>query len=79
MYARMLGFKQEARPLLNAIKNNSSIPLLSKMADASKKLDFLGVQMLKEDVMASHVYESIVSSKFNLPLSNEYTRKIVKH
>jgi len=79
LYARMLGFRQEARPLLNAIKKNSQIPLLSKMADASKKIDATGVMMLKEDVMASHVYESIVSSTFNLPLSNEYTRKIVKH
>ena len=34
-YARMLGFRKEASALLNAIKSGSSIPLISKLADAT--------------------------------------------
>lgn len=77
-YARMLGFKHEARPLLNAIKNNSSIPLLSKLADAAKILDANGLEMLKEDITASHIYDSLIAEKFNCRIQNEYIRKIVK-
>lgn len=78
-YARMLAFKHEARPLLNAIKKNSSIPLLSKLADATKKLDPLSLQMLREDITASHIYDSLIAEKFHCGIQNEYIRKIVKH
>lgn len=33
-YARVLGFRKDAAPLLNAIKQNASVPLITKVADA---------------------------------------------
>lgn len=36
LYARILGFRMSAAPLLKEIKAHSAIPLLSKMADAEK-------------------------------------------
>ena len=38
LYARILGFRQTAVPLLTAIRANSQIPLISKLADAHKYL-----------------------------------------
>lgn len=37
-YAKILGFRKESRPLLSQLKNHASIPLLTREADARKKL-----------------------------------------
>lgn len=81
-YARMLGFLDSASPLLTAIKKESTIPLLSKLSEAEKQLAPTGLSMLKRDIYASHVYQSVVRSKFPdenpLPGINEYRTPIVK-
>jgi len=43
-YARVLGFRREAQPLLRAIKENSSIPLVTKAADYSDPLFALDIR-----------------------------------
>lgn len=81
-YARMLGFRESASPLLSAIKKNAEIPLLSKLADAEKQLAPTGLSMLEKDIYASHIYQSIICNKFpdGNPLSeiNEYRNPIIK-
>ncbi len=81
-YARMLGFRESASPLLSAIKKNACIPLLSKLADAEKKLTPTGLSMLEKDVYASHIYQSVVRYKFpdgnHLSEINEYKQPIIK-
>lgn len=81
-YARMLGFRESAAPLLSAIKKNAVIPLLSKLADAEKQLAPTGLSMLEKDIYASHIYQSIVRNKFpdENPSSeiNEYKNQIIK-
>ncbi len=81
-YARMLGFRESASPLLSAIKKNAKIPLLSKLADAQKQLAPTGFSMLEKDIYASHIYQSIVRNKFpgqnSLPEINEYKNPIIK-
>lgn len=63
-YARMLGFRESAAPLLSAIKEKSQIPLLSKLADAEKQLAPTALSMLEKDIYASHIYQSVVRRKF---------------
>jgi cytidyltransferase-like protein len=80
-YARILGFRESAAPLLSAIKTHTSIPLISKLADAARQLTPLGMQMLEKDIYASHIYEMVTQQKFHTPplaASNEYRRQIVK-
>ncbi len=81
-YARMLGFQESAGPLLNAIKQKSCVPLLSKLADAGNLLTQTGRSMLDKDIYASHVYQSIVRYKFpgqnRLSEINEYREAIIK-
>lgn len=43
-YARVLGFKREAQPLLRAIKDQSSIPLVTKAADYKDPLFSLDIR-----------------------------------
>lgn len=76
-YARMLGFRKKASPLMSALKENSSIPLISKLADASDNLDEIGQQMLNQDILCAHIYDALVADKFSSPMGNEYTRKII--
>lgn len=76
-YARLLGFRQSALPLLSAIKKNSDIPLISKLADASRNLSPYGLSLLEQDITAAHLYESALSCKCGLPLRNEYRQQII--
>ena len=68
-YARLLGFNEKAGGLLKAIKNHSTIPLISKLADADELLGEIGMKMLRKDIQAAHIYNRGI---------NEYTAPIVK-
>lgn len=81
LYARMLGFRKDAKELLSAIKEKSSVPLISKLADADKKLSPTAREMLNKDIFASHIYQMITQHKFqsaNLSEINEYKRQVVR-
>ncbi len=76
-YARVLGFKKDATPLLTAIKEHSSIPLITKLADAEQALPPESFAMLNHDICANSIYESTLSLKANQPMLNEYRTPIV--
>ena len=76
-YARILGFRKEATPLLHEIKKTSSIPLISKLSDAAKELEGTALSMLKKDIQAAHIYDSIVSDKFHCSFKNEFQRRLI--
>ena len=65
-YARILGFKKDAKELLGILKENSSIPLVSKLADAS--ID----PSLMKDIDSTNLYSYISKNH-----TNEYTSQIV--
>ena len=82
-YARILGLKQSSTDILNAIKTNTSIPLIAKLADAENilmntKYPEHALEMLYSDIFAAHVYDSVATNKFHTYLPNEYRRQIVK-
>lgn len=62
-YARVLGFRKDAAPLLAEIKKTSSIPLLTKLADADKILSKETLHLLDLDIKAAHVYDSVSFQK----------------
>ena len=64
-YARILGFRKSATPLLSELKKSSSIPLVSKLADTSY------------DVFAANLFESVVSTKYKRPYIHEYSKPVV--
>ena len=76
-YARILGFRREAAPLFGILKANSSVPLISKLADASPFLRETGISMLEDDIRSAHIYDSAVCHKFQVPFINEYSRQLV--
>ncbi|MCR5585179.1 MAG: nucleotidyltransferase family protein [Lachnospiraceae bacterium] len=66
-YLRLLAMNKDASPLLKKIKETSSIPLITKMAD----FDISKYPMLMKDVYASNLYQKVVSEKFGLPYKND--------
>lgn len=81
-YAKVLGFRSNASPLLHEIKKSSRIPLIVKPAKAASLLkEYWGDesqssanagQMLRQDLLASHLYRSILSYKYQIPFRSEY-------
>lgn len=76
-YARILGFKKSAAPLLSEIKKNASIPLITKLADAKKLLDADSYALLQTDIRAAHLYDSVVFHKSGIRLPHEMRKQII--
>lgn len=76
-YARVLGFRKESSALLKTIKQNSRIPLITKLADAASLLDETGIKLLDETTFASNLYESLLSHKTGRRFVHEYEKQIV--
>ncbi len=76
-YARLLGFRKEQEKLLTLIAQNSSIPLLTRLSSADTVSE-LGKQMLHHDILASNLYESVVTDKFKTAFHNEYKQPLLK-
>lgn len=86
-YARVLGFHRSARRLLAAIKQNSSVLLLTKMAAAEQSLEFFypntpqrlshARQLLETDLQAAHLYETMAALRFGRPPKNEYSHGLI--
>ncbi len=76
-YARVLGFRRTATPLLSAIKERSEIPLITKVADAERNLDEDSFIMLKQDIQVSQLYYGVVAGLSGSQPLNEYTIPLV--
>ncbi len=75
-YARVLGFRREAAPLLSAIKRRGSLPLVTKTADAVKQLSGTALDMLEQDFYSSHLWQSVYFGKYGEALKNEFNQEI---
>ena len=78
-YARVLGFKKSAVPLLSEIKAKSEIPLISKVANAGKILDDnpTAWRTFQYDLHAAHIYQMIQYQKYGVQEKNEFTRPMM--
>lgn len=77
---------RDCAPLLASLKQNASVPVISKLADAKKNLPVHALSMLEDDIFAADLYEQIKFQKQQQnPLTyresaaaqNEYTRGLV--
>ncbi len=74
LYARILGFRREAQPLLSCIKKNSAVPLISKLADAPGYLSPAALSQLQRTIKASELYRAALPAAMS---GSEYTQNIV--
>ncbi|MGN0158093.1 MAG: nucleotidyltransferase [Brotaphodocola sp.] len=77
-YAKVLGFKKNAVSLLSEIKSHSTIPLISKVANAGKILkDHPDAwRAFQYDLHTAHIYQMIQYQKCGERKRNEYTQTI---
>jgi predicted nucleotidyltransferase len=75
-YARVLGIRKESSHLLRTIAANGSIPIITKVSKAEEKLNYIGREMLSEDLFATHIYNQAVFEKYHTSISNEYKHGI---
>lgn len=86
-YLRSLGFRRDSSELLSMIKKEASVPLISKLANATNVVPTNALWMLEKDIYAADLYEQTTSHKLNTACSyqtkkkttprSEYTREIV--
>ena len=76
-YARVLGFRKEASHLLRMITDHGRLTVVTKVSNAKNQLSSLSMQMLSEDILATHIYNQVVYEKFGTSLPNEYRRGLV--
>lgn len=76
-YARILGFRKDGAHILSYLKQHSSIPLITKLTQTGG-LNAAGLKMLKQDIFAANLYESIITNKFKIPFINEYWQQVVR-
>ena len=76
-YARVLGFCKNAAPLLTEIKKNSSIPLITSLADARQTLPADALRMLDQDILRNQIYLGHLALKNKKEMVNEYRTPIV--
>jgi predicted nucleotidyltransferase len=76
-YARLLGFRRTAAPVLTAIKKQGSLPIVTKLADASGFLSPEANSLLEDNIRIAHLYENVCCEKLHRRFIHEYTRQII--
>lgn len=76
-YLRVLGFRKSALPLLNAVKHQGTLPLLTSASAASETLPPDAHRLFAADIRASDIYRLGLTAKGGSSLLNDYRRPIV--
>lgn len=76
-YARILGFRKSASPLLSVLKKNSSIPLISRPAAAARSLSPEALALYEKDVLAAHLTQTARCAKTGQLPVHEYIRQLI--
>ena len=76
-YARVLGFRKDVAPLLTEIKKNSSLPLVTSLADARQTLSGEALRMLDLDILRNQIYLGNLALKNQTEMVSEYRTPIV--
>jgi predicted nucleotidyltransferase len=76
-YVRILGFRRSSGALLSAIKQNCTLPIITKTADAEQLLDDNSRKHFRRDLLASHLRQTLEYQKSGILRANEYTRSVI--
>ena len=76
-YAHLLGFRKDSEKVISDISKKGTIPLITKLYKQDK-LPPIGQHMLNQDILASNLYNSVITEKFRTPFKNEYNQGVLK-
>lgn len=72
-YARILGFREAATPLLKEWKKTASLPVLTKLAQKSKRCNVDENELLSFDIAATDLYNTVVFQKHSVLLPDDFS------
>ena len=78
MYARILGFRSVSAPLLKEIRENTNLPMISKMADAKEILSEKAMALLQFEIDSTNIFRNVVYQKYGALLKDEFTAGLIK-
>ena len=76
-YLRILGFCKDASALLKELKADSTVPVISKLADASSQLNGTALSLLEKDIFAADLYEQVCANKSDNTSISDYSQNII--
>ncbi len=76
-FARILGFRKKAGPLLSAIKSRTSIPVIAKTADGEAFLEGQALSLFRKGITASHIRSAAEAGKYGTEAIHEYRRRLI--
>lgn len=76
-YAKLLGFRKDRQDLLSIIAKKSALPLLTRLSDTDS-ISEIGQKMLRHDILASNLYQSVITDKYKTAFRNEYKQPMLK-
>ncbi|MCL2865652.1 MAG: nucleotidyltransferase [Lachnospiraceae bacterium] len=76
-YGRLLGLQKGQDKLISKISKESRVPIITNVSN-SEHLNHLGRRMLYHDILASNLYNSVVTDKFKTAFENEYRQGVLK-
>lgn len=74
-YAKVLGFKKTASPLLKQLRQTSSIPIIQQLAKGESLLDPYAKSLFELDKKAHRLYQMVLCQVHSLPYEEEFSRK----
>ncbi len=72
-YARILGFRETAAPLLKSLKKTARLPLLTKLAQYKTRCNATEQALLSYDITAAELYTHVVYQKYGVLLPDEFS------
>ncbi|MCD8132827.1 MAG: nucleotidyltransferase family protein [Clostridiales bacterium] len=76
-YARLLGFRTSAAPLLKSIRNHADIPVLTQLAPDAASLDEDRKHLLDLDIRSAEICKHILYTKSGCRLKSEYRQSTI--
>ena len=76
-WLRILGFRRDALPLLSEIKKHSTVPMITKTADAAALLSGPSLELFYKHLQCAELYRLAAELKTGRPMKNEFTRSPV--
>lgn len=72
-YARILGFRESATPLLKQMKKTARLPLLTKLAQSSLRCSMTEKELLSFDIAAADLYNRVAYEKYRVLLPDDFS------
>lgn len=76
-YIRILGFRKCSGALLSGIKKEASVPLITKVADASSILDSNAYSFFQKDLFAADLYRQLMIANGSSIPKTEFTQGLI--